>query len=43
MCSATVVGRCGRRLRRWLATRLPRWKISIVVVVIRASTSWRIS
>ena len=21
MCSGTVVGRCGRRLRRWLATR----------------------
>src|SRR5271167_148738 len=30
MCSATVLGRCGSRLRRWLATRLPRWKISTV-------------
>jgi hypothetical protein len=43
MCSATVVGRCGRALRRWLATRLPRWKISTVAAVIRASTSWRIN
>src|SRR5438270_8887931 len=41
--SGTVLGRCGRRLRRWLATRLPRWKISTVAAVMRASTSWRIS
>ena len=50
--SAGANSACGRRrwsadagaaLRRWLATRLPRWKISTVATVIRASTSWRIS
>jgi len=43
MWSAMVVGRCGRVLRRWQATRLPRWKISTVAAVMRASSSWRIS
>ena len=38
---AAAVGRCARRLRRWVATNLPRWKISTVVAVMRASTSAR--
>ena len=38
MCSAIVVCRFLTAEKAWLATRVPRWKISTVVLVMRAST-----
>jgi len=38
MCSGTVVYPWRWKLRAWEATRLPRWKISTVVAVKRASS-----
>ena len=39
MCSGIVVCRFLTAENAWLATRVPRWKISIVVLVILASTA----
>ena len=43
MCSGIVVCRFLTAENAWLATRVPRWKISIVVLVILASTTSRMS
>jgi len=43
MCSAIVVCRFRTTEKAWLATRVPRWKISTVVLVMRASTTSRMS
>ena len=40
MCSGIVVWRLRTAEKAWLATRVPRWKISTVVVVILASREW---
>src|SRR5205807_4028186 len=41
MCSVIVLCRYGACERAWLAMRLPRWSISTVVSVMRASTVCR--
>jgi hypothetical protein len=43
MCSGIAVWRLRTAEKAWLATRLPRWKISTVAVVILASTTSRMS
>src|SRR5215475_514938 len=43
ICSGIVVCRLRTAEKAWLATRAPRWKISTVALVIRASTTSRMS